>query len=70
MNGSRDDWFNDGVAISPQFSRGSRDSIIWSTEHFQAGWNSGLVRFVPSAEYLLALKLKAFRVMDLIRSVK
>jgi hypothetical protein len=62
----QDDWFNDGVAVylSPladhaidhlEFGTFPRDSV------------PGLAVSVPSAEYLLALKLKAVRVTDPLR---
>ena len=42
--------------------------IIWSSARFHAtAPAAGLAVSVPSAEYLLALKLKAFRVMDPVR---
>lgn len=60
----QDDWFNDGVAfhLSALADQG--------TDHLEFGTfprdetQAGLVVSVPSAEYLLALKLKAFRIMD------
>ena len=58
------DWFNDGVAfhLSPLADR--------ATDHLEFGsfprdgTPPGLIVHVPSAQYLLALKLKAIRVSD------
>ncbi len=65
-NGWGDDWFNDGVAfhLSSLADRAS-DHLEYGT--FPRDGSPGLVVSLPSAEYLLALKLKAFRVMDPIR---
>jgi hypothetical protein len=66
-NGWRDDWFNDGVALhlSPLADR-ALDHLEFGTFP-RDGTPPGLVVSVPSAEYLLALKLKAARVMDPLR---
>ena len=61
------DWFNDGVAfhLSPLADQ--------ACDHSEFGTfprdieNSGLVVYVPSARYLLALNLKAIRVNDPLR---
>jgi hypothetical protein len=66
-NGWQGDWFNDGVAfhLSPIADR--------ALDHLEFGTfprddtPPGLVVSVPSAEYLLALKLKAVRVTDPVR---
>jgi hypothetical protein len=66
-NGWSGDWFNDGVTfhLSALADR--------ALDHLEFGTfprddtPSGLVISVPSAEYLLALKLKAIRVMDPVR---
>jgi hypothetical protein len=58
-NNWQDDWFNDGVdraADHVEFGTFPRD-----------GSSPGLVVSVPSAEYLLALKLKAARILDPLR---
>src|SRR3954465_7042826 len=62
-----DEWFNDGVAfhLSPLADR-SADHLEFGTFP-RDGSPPGLVVSVPSAEYLLALKLKAIRVMDPLR---
>ncbi|HEV7598797.1 MAG TPA: hypothetical protein VGO49_00860 [Bradyrhizobium sp.] len=62
-----DDWFNDGVAfhLSPLADRAA-DHLEFGTFP-RDGTPPGLVVSVPSAEYLLALKLKAIRVTDPLR---
>jgi hypothetical protein len=62
-----DDWFNDGVAfhLSPLADRAA-DHLEFGTFP-RDGTPPGLVVSVPSAEYLLALKLKAIRVADPLR---
>jgi hypothetical protein len=66
-NGWRQDWFNDGVA----FHLSSLADRYTDHREFatfpRGGDKAGLVVSVPSAEYLLALKLKAFRIMDPLR---
>ena len=66
-NGWSDDWFNDGVVfhLSP-FADQATDHLEFGTFP-RDGTPPGLVVSVPSAEYLLALKLKAFRVTDPVR---
>jgi hypothetical protein len=66
-NGWLDDWFNDGVAfhLSPLADR-ALDHLEFGTFPRDGG-PPGLAVSVPSAEYLLALKLKAARVMDPLR---
>jgi hypothetical protein len=61
------DWFNDGVAfhLSPLADRAA-DHLEFGTFP-RDGTPPGLVVSVPSAEYLLALKLKAIRVTDPLR---
>jgi hypothetical protein len=63
----QDDWFNDGVAFHLS-SLADR-----AADHFEFGTfprdgsSPGLLVSVPSAEYLLALKLKAARILDPLR---
>jgi hypothetical protein len=66
-NGWQDDWFNDGV-VSHLSSLADRaiDHLEFGTFP-RDGTPPGLVVSVPSAEYLLALKLKAARVLDPVR---
>jgi hypothetical protein len=61
------DWFNDGVAfhLSPLADRAA-DHLEFGTFPRNEAL-PGLVVSVPSAEYLLALKLKAFRILDPLR---
>ena len=63
----RDNWFNDGVAVHlSSLADRAADHLEFGTFP-RDGTPSGLAVSVPSAEYLLALKLKAFRIMDPIR---
>jgi hypothetical protein len=66
-NGWLDDWFNDGVAfhLSPLADR-ALDHLEFGTFP-RDGTPPGLAISVPSAEYLLALKLKAARITDPLR---
>jgi hypothetical protein len=65
--GWSEDWFNDGVAfhLSPLADR-AKDHLEFGTFPRDSS-PSGLVVSVPTAEYLLALKLKAFRTQDPLR---
>ena len=66
-NGWQDDWFNDGVAFHlSSLADRARDHLEFGTFPRDAT-PPGLVVSVPSAEYLLALKLKAARVNDPVR---
>lgn len=60
----QDDWFNDAVVfhLSSVADRAA-DHLEFGTFP-RDGTPPGLVVSVPTAEYLLALKLKAFRVLD------
>jgi hypothetical protein len=63
-NGWQENWFNDGVAVHlSSLADHAADHLEFATfpRHGEA---AGLVVSVPTAEYLLALKLKAFRVLD------
>jgi|SRR5205085_12410071 len=63
-NGWKEDWFNDGVAFHlSSLADHAADHLEFATFPRDGG-GAGLVVSVPSAEYLLALKLKAFRVLD------
>lgn len=61
------DWFNDGVVfhLSP-LADSAADHLEFGTFP-RDGTPAGLVVSVPTAEYLLALKLKAFRITDPLR---
>ena len=63
----QDDWFNDGVAFHlSSLADGAADHLEFGTFP-RDGSQPGLAVSVPSAEYLLALKLKAARVLDPLR---
>jgi hypothetical protein len=67
QNNWQEDWFNDGVAFHlSSLADRAADHLEFATFPRDAG-PPGLVVSVPSAEYLLALKLKAARVMDPLR---
>jgi hypothetical protein len=66
-NSWQDDWFNDGVAFHlSALADSAADHLEFGTFPRDAT-PPGLVVSVPSAEYLLALKLKAARIMDPLR---
>jgi hypothetical protein len=65
-NGWQDDWFNDGVAIHLSSLADRADHLEFGTFP-RDGTPPGLVISIPSAEYLLALKLKAARLTDPLR---
>jgi hypothetical protein len=66
-NGWQDDWFNDGVAFHlSSLADSAADHLEFGTFP-RDGTTPGLVVSVPSAEYLLALKLKAVRITDPLR---
>src|SRR3954465_2975981 len=63
----QDDWFNDGVAFHlSSLADGAIDHLEFGTFPRDAT-PPGLAVSVPSAEYLLALKLKAARILDPLR---
>ena len=61
-NGWMEHWLNDAVSffLSPLAQPG-RDLVIWGTFPRKAD-KTGLTVFIPTARYMLALKLKALRV--------
>jgi hypothetical protein len=63
----RDDWFNDGVVFHLSSLADSANDHLEFGTFPRDGSPVGLAVSVPTAEYLLALKLKAFRVMDPVR---
>ncbi|HZE54082.1 MAG TPA: hypothetical protein VE111_12540 [Bradyrhizobium sp.] len=66
-NNWQDDWFNDGVAFHlSSLADSAADHVEFGTFP-RDGSSPGLVVSVPSAEYLLALKLKAARILDPLR---
>jgi hypothetical protein len=62
----QDDWFNDGVVFHLSSLADRPDHLEFGTFP-RDSTPPGLVVSVPSAEYLLALKLKAARVTDPLR---
>jgi hypothetical protein len=66
-NGWQKDWFNDAVVVHlSSLADHAHDHLEFGTFP-RDGTSPGLVVLVPSAEYLLALKLKAARVTDPVR---
>lgn len=66
-NGWREDWFNDGVVFHLSSLADNADDHLEFGSFPRDGSPVGLAVSVPRAEYLLALKLKAFRIMDPLR---
>ena len=67
QNRWQDDWFNDGVAFHlSSLADRSIDHLEFGTFP-RDGTPPGLAVSVPSAQYLLALKLKAARILDPLR---
>jgi hypothetical protein len=67
QNHWREDWFNDAVVVHlSSLADRATDHLEFGTFP-RDGDKPGLVVSVPTAEYLLALKLKAFRIMDPLR---
>jgi hypothetical protein len=69
-NGWEEHWLNDAVTsfLSP-LARAERDLVIWGTFPRQAD-KTGLTVFVPTARYMLALKLRALRVAKFEKGTK
>jgi hypothetical protein len=63
-NGWKEDWFNDGVAFHLSSLADHAADHLEFASFPRDGDAVGLAVSVPTAEYLLALKLKAFRVLD------
>jgi hypothetical protein len=64
LNGWDKDWFNDGVAFHLS-ARADRAGDHFEFGTFpQEGETPGLIVYVPTASYMLALKLKAMRIND------
>jgi hypothetical protein len=69
-NAWSESWFNDAVStfLSP-VAKPSRDLLLWGT--FPRGADkTGLTVFIPTARYLLALKLKALRIANFDKGTK
>jgi hypothetical protein len=66
-NGWQHDWFNDGVVFHlSRLADAASDHAEFAS--FPRGTDEpGLIVYVPSARYLLALKLKAIRINDPLR---
>jgi hypothetical protein len=69
-NGWSESWLNDAVTVflSPT-AQPARDLLAWGTFP-RAADKTGLTVFVPTAEYMLALKLKALRVANFDKGTK
>lgn len=69
-NGWSESWLNDAVSafLSPVAHR-ERDLLFWGTFP-RAADKTGLTVFVPTARYLLALKLKALRIAKFDKGTK
>lgn len=63
----QEDWFNDAVVFHLSSLADSADDHLEFGTFPRDSATPGLVVSVPTAEYLLALKLKAFRVTDPLR---
>ena len=63
----QEDWFNDAVVFHLSSLAQRADDHLEFGTFPRDGTPPGLVVSVPTAEYLLALKLKAFRIMDPLR---
>jgi hypothetical protein len=69
-NGWEEHWLNDAVTsfLSP-LAQAGRDLVIWGTFPRQAD-KTGMTVFVPTARYMLALKLRALRVAKFDKGTK
>jgi hypothetical protein len=69
-NGWAEHWLNDAVSpfLSP-LAQPAKDLVIWGTFP-RAADKTGMTVFVPTARYLLALKLKALRVAKFEKGTK
>ena len=69
-HGWTEDWLNDAVTffLSP-VAQSQRDMVIWGTFP-RAADKTGLTVFLPTARYMLALKLKALRVAKFEKGTK
>jgi hypothetical protein len=69
-NGWQEHWLNEAVTsfLSP-LAQPDRDLLIWGTFP-RAADKTGLTVFVPTARYMLALKLKALRVAKFEKGTK
>jgi hypothetical protein len=68
-NGWSDQWLNDSVTFHLSPLAGAYDLVPFGTFP-RGGARVGLTIFVPTARYLLALKLKALRISDFAKGSK
>jgi hypothetical protein len=69
-NGWAEEWLNDSVTFHlSSFAVPSRDLIAFGTFPLRSD-KTGITVFVPTARYMLALKLKALRVSDFTKGSK
>jgi hypothetical protein len=69
-NGWSEDWLNDGVTFHlSSVAVPARDLVAFGTFPFRSE-KTGVTVFVPTARYMLALKLKALRVSDFSKGSK
>jgi hypothetical protein len=69
-NGWSEEWLNDGVTFHLSLlAVPARDLVAFGTFPFR-GEKTGITVFVPTARYMLALKLKALRVSDFAKGSK
>jgi hypothetical protein len=66
-NGWADDWLNDGVAFHLSSLADQAADHLEFSSFPRDGTPPGLIVYVPTAAYLLAMKLKAIRVSDPLR---
>lgn len=66
-NGWAEDWFNDGVAFHLSALADRATDHLEFSSFPRDGTPPGLIVYVPTAPYLLAMKLKAIRVTDPLR---
>jgi hypothetical protein len=69
-NGWQERWLNDAVtSFLSRLAQPERDLVVWGTFP-RAADKTGLTVFVPTARYMLALKLKALRVAKFEKGTK
>lgn len=70
-NGWSEEWLNDGVTFYlSQHAVPARDLVSFGTFPRRNDEKTGITVFVPTARYMLALKLKALRVSDFAKGSK
>jgi hypothetical protein len=69
-NGWSDEWLNDGVTFHlSTLANPNRDLVAFGTFP-RRGERTGISVFVPTARYMLAMKLKSLRVSDFAKGAK